>query len=115
MPAQACSRDRLAGLSVRLVEQEVDDIVRGRYDFLNHGVPRYEKPRYVRKISPKRSAQRSNFRGEIEAGKRTAIAAMQEAGHLTEKDHAPQRDAIMVRFFRAYAIPFARFKATSSI
>src|ERR1019366_6342106 len=61
-------RKRLAGgVAAGLIARKIDDIAGRRYDFLNHCSPRGLKPRYRRKASHKRSAQHSNFTGEIEA------------------------------------------------
>jgi hypothetical protein len=50
-----------------LIAGEVDDVTPWHYDFLNHCCPHGLRQRYRRKPSHKRSAQRSNFSGEIEA------------------------------------------------
>src|ERR1700692_1768390 len=59
-------RERLAG-ATRLIAREIDDVGSGLYDFFNHCCPRGVRQSYRRQVSLKRSAQRSNFIGEIEA------------------------------------------------
>src|SRR5258706_9503055 len=68
------------------------------------------KPRYRRKVSLKRSAQRSNFSGEIEAGFLSSSAlcfdAFGDAGRLRNRDSSVCRPSIwnriasQISFFR---------------
>ena len=63
-------RRRFAAL---LIASEIDDVASSGYDFLNHYCPRGVRQCYDRKGSLKRSAQRSNFTGEIEAPMRCPV------------------------------------------